>query len=161
MSDPYDSVYAALGRELDIQFLGRDEIEIMHEELVARYGGIQGVRDPAALEGALARPMQAAAYAQAPSLAELGAALSAGIIQSHPFVDGNKRTGFRALCVFLGVNGQRLDADPASALSTVVALASGQLREDSFARWVARHTVARDAAPKSPEPKRRSNEPSP
>lgn len=107
----------------------------MHARLLAEHGGAPGVRDAAMLESALARPRQLLAYGD-PDLCELAAACAAGIVGNHPFVDGNKRTGFMAAFVFLARNGMRLVASEIDATHIVTALAAGELDEATFAAWL-------------------------
>jgi death-on-curing family protein len=81
-----------------------DECEILafHEELLARFGGAAGIRDAGLLESALNRPHQLFHYGD-PSLPEMAAAYGVGIVKNHPFLDGNKRTGFLAAALFLAL----------------------------------------------------------
>jgi death-on-curing protein len=79
----------------------------LHTRLLALYGGAPGVRDPGLLESATARPRHLHAYADKPDVIQLAAAYTTGIIRNHPFVDGNKRTGFVAGVLFLEMNGYR------------------------------------------------------
>jgi death-on-curing protein len=107
----------------------------MHGRLLAEHGGAPGVRDAAMLESVLARPRQLLAYSD-PDLCELAAAYAAGIVRNHPFVDGNKRTGFMTAFVFLARNGMRLVASEIDAAHIVTALAAGELDEATFAAWL-------------------------
>jgi len=79
----------------------------LHDRLLALHGGAAGVRDTALLQSALARPRQISAYAQTPGIIDMAAAYTAGIVRNHPFVDGNKRTGFVVGILFLELNGYR------------------------------------------------------
>jgi death on curing protein len=109
---------------------------LLHERLVADFGGVSGVRDRGLLESAMARPRQLHAYGS-PGLIELAAAYAAGVVRNHPFVDGNKRVGFMLAYVFLVRNGYRFAASEAAATQAVLGLASGALSEQAFARWLA------------------------
>jgi len=84
----------------------------------------------------MARPRQLHAYGS-PGLVELAAAYAAGVVQNHPFVDGNKRVGFMLAYIFLVRNGCRFTASEAAATRAVLDLASGALSEQAFARWLA------------------------
>jgi death-on-curing protein len=118
----------------------RDELAlILHERLVADFGGLVGVRDQGLLESAMARPRQLAAYDSA-DIVDLAAAYAAGIVRNHPFIDGNKRVGFMLAYVFLARNGYRFTAGEAAATRAVLDLASGDLSEQAFARWLADHS---------------------
>ena len=113
----------------------------LHGELLAEHGGARGLRDKGALEAALSRPHQIFAYSEGDvTLFDLAAAVCVGICRNHPFVDGNKRAGFMALGVILGMNGVVLDVSEREAADTVVALAAGDLTEEAFRDWVARNS---------------------
>lgn len=101
----------------------------LHDRLIALFGGAAGLRDGTLLQSALARPRQIFAYAEAADLVDMAAALIAGIVRNHPFVDGNKRTGFVLGVLFLELNGLRFTASEADAANTIINLAAGTLDE--------------------------------
>ena len=109
----------------------------LHDWLLAIDGGAAGVRDRALLESALARPRQRVAYAERASTVELAAAYTAGVVKNHPFIDGNKRTGFVVGILFLELNGFRFVASEEAAAAAVIALAAGELDEDGYAGFLA------------------------
>ncbi len=115
-----------------------DEREALaiHDQLLALDGGAPGVRDEGLLASALARPRQIHAYDDAPDIADMAAAYIAGIVRNHPFVDGNKRTGFILGVLFLELNGYRFTATEEAAAQSVLSLAAGTLDEAAFAAWV-------------------------
>jgi death-on-curing protein len=80
----------------------------LHAELIARYGGPGGLRDPGALESALFRP-QSGYY---DDIIQEAAALMESLAINHPFIDGNKRIAFAAVDVFLRINGYRIEGRP-------------------------------------------------
>ena len=88
-------------------YLTLADVLAIHEDQIARYGGTGGLRDAALLEAALYR-LQTGYYED---LIEEAAALWESLAQTHPFVDGNKRTAFAATYTFLAINGARLTAD--------------------------------------------------
>ncbi len=100
-------------------WIRQDVIVSIHERLLADHGGPPGIRDWGLLESALARPRQILAYGE-PDLADLAAAYAAGIVRNHPFVDGNKRSGFMAAYVFLACNGLELNATEGAATCTPI-----------------------------------------
>lgn len=116
-------------------WIERRVIIAIHERLLAEHGGPSGLRDEGTLESALARPRHLFAY-QKCDLSQLAAAYCTGIVRGHPFVDGNKRTGFMAGYVFLVRNGMRLNASEADAARVVLDLASGSIDEPAFATWL-------------------------
>jgi death on curing protein len=118
---------------------------VLHDRLLALDGGAPGLRDEALLDAALARPRQHAAYGEATDLVWLAALYTASIVQSHPFVDGNKRTGFVMGVLFLELNGLLFEARQEDAAHAVMALAAGELSERGYATFLAANT--RRAAP--------------
>lgn len=108
----------------------------LHDRLIALDGGAPGLRDKGSLQSALARPRQHFAYASAPDSAGLAASYTAGIIGNHPFIDGNKRTGFVTGVLFLEINGYRFTASEEDATQAVLGLAAGAIKETKFAAWV-------------------------
>lgn len=115
-----------------------------HDRLLAAHGGAEGLRDANLLASALARPRQHYAYGS-PDLVELAALYTAGIIRNHPFVDGNKRTGFAVGVAFLELNGFALQATEEDATQAVLALASGKLDEAEFASWLRANSTRKRA----------------
>ena len=113
-------------------------LRAVHDEQLLEHGGAAGVRDDGLFESALARPEHLAHYGT-PDLAELAAAYGYGLARNHPFIDGNKRTAFVAVELFLELNGASLVADDASCVLTMLALASGTLDEAAIASWVRTH----------------------
>jgi death-on-curing protein len=105
------------------------------EEQLSEHGGAQGVRDMGALESALARPRNLAAYGE-PDAAALAAAYAFGLAKNHPFVDGNKRAALVALELFLDLNGYVLIADDVQCVLTILAIADGSMSETGLARWI-------------------------
>ena len=112
----------------------------LHDEQLAEHGGSPGVRDAGLLSSALARPQNQVAYSD-PSVFDLAAAYAFGIIRNHPFVDGNKRTGFLAAYVFLDLNGWELMAPEDEAVAAVLALAAGEIQEAGFSEWLKTNSV--------------------
>jgi len=110
-------------------------IQAVHDEQLAEHGGGAGVRDANLLASALARPQQLAHYG-APDAAELAASYGFGISRNHPFVDGNKRTAFVAMELFLALNGFELMASDAECVVNMLDLAAGKLPESEFANWI-------------------------
>ena len=109
---------------------------VLHDRLLALHGGAAGLRDDALLKSALARPQQIYAYADSPDLIELAAAYTVGIVRNHPFIDGNKRTGFVVGILFLELNGYRFSASEADAAQAVLELAANTLDEASYAAFL-------------------------
>lgn len=125
-------------------WLNAQVLRAVHEEQLAEHGGGSGVRDEGLFESALGRPLNLAAYGD-PDVAALAAAYGFGLARNHPFVDGNKRTAFVAVELFLALNGWVLCADDAPCVLVTLALAAGDLSEDEFAHWLRTHIQPRQA----------------
>jgi death on curing protein len=117
------------------KWLGVESVLVMHEEQLAEHGGAGGIRDLGLLESALARPRNAWSYGQE-DLVALGALDAAGVMRNHPFVDGNKRTGFLAAYSFLYVNGIEIVAEEAEVVVQCLSLAASEIDEAEFAAWL-------------------------
>jgi death-on-curing protein len=111
------------------------EIMDMHAEQLEMFGGPEGMRDQGMLESALARPLNRWHYGKT-DLAVLAAAYAFGLAKNHPFVDGNKRTAFHAMMVFLRSNSVAFAPEPAHATAIILALAGGEVSEEGLTRWI-------------------------
>ena len=117
------------------EWLLREVVLAVHERLLAEFGGSAGIRDPALLESALARPVNDFGNGS-PTICDLAASYAFGIVKNHPFVDGNKRSGFAAAVMFLELNGRRFTASEAAAIIRTLALAAGEMTQEEFASWL-------------------------
>lgn len=108
----------------------------LHARVLALHGGAEGVRDTGLLKSALARPRQHFAYADAPDLIDLATVYTAGIVRNHPFIDGNKRTGFVVGILFLELNGSRFTASQEDAAQAVLELAAGTFDEADYGSFL-------------------------
>ena len=124
------------------RWIREDAVVAMHSEQIAEHGGRPGIRDAGLLSSALARPQNQAAYGES-SVFGLAAAYAFGIISNHPFLDGNKRTGFLAAYVFLDLNGWELTASEVEAVTAVLALAVKEMDEAGFSNWLKDHALIR------------------
>jgi death-on-curing protein len=115
----------------------------LHGRLLALDGGAAGLRDAGLLQSAPARPPQRQTYDDAADLVDLAAAYTFGIVRSHPFVDGNKRTGFVVGVLFLELNGYRFLASEEGATEAVLKLAAGEFDEAAYAVFLRANAVPR------------------
>ena len=127
----------------DWGWVERDGAFAMHGEQLAEHGGADGIRNLDALDSALARPINLAAYGE-PDVAALAAAYAFGIARNHPFVDGNKRTAAVVSVAFILLNGHDCTATPAELTVAFLALAAGELGEEEMADWFRRHIIKPD-----------------
>lgn len=116
------------------RWVGADATYAIHDRQLAEHGGLDGVRDKNAVESALARPQNLAAY-ENPDAASLAAAYAFGLARNHGFLDGNKRTAWVTARLFLADNGWRLAFDLADAVRTMETVAAGVMTEIELAKW--------------------------
>ncbi len=107
----------------------------IHDEQLAEHGGASGLRDLGLLQSALARPRHLAAYGKA-DVSALAAAYMYDLVRSHPFVDGNKRTGLVLAELFLALNGYALAATDARCVTITLGVADGSTTESALAAWI-------------------------
>jgi death-on-curing protein len=119
----------------DWRWVAPEVVLAIHDRQLSEHGGGQGLRDPGALDSALVRPQNLAGYGE-PDAAALAAAYAFGIVKSHAFVDGDKRTGWVVARLFLADNGRQLRFDKADAVRMVGSLAAGLITEDAVAAWL-------------------------
>ena len=110
-------------------------VHAIHAEQLAEHGGLQGIRDITLLHSALARPQNLQGYGT-PDIAQLAASYGYGISRNHPYLDGNKRTAFVVVELFLHLNSYELVADDAGCVLTMLDVASGEISEEAFASWI-------------------------
>lgn len=118
------------------RWLLREEVDVVHWQLVEEFGGRHGIRDDHAIESALARPRNKWEYQEEVDLPGLAAAYGFGLVTNHGYVDGNKRVAFFAVVLFLRRNGLLLRAPQDEVVRMMEHLAAGERDEDDFARWV-------------------------
>jgi len=124
----------------DWRWVSPKVVYAVHDRQLAEHGGLDGIRDHGAVESALARPQNLAAYDD-PDAAALAAAYTYGLARNHGFADGNKRTAWVVARLFLADNGCRLRFDKLDAVRTVEAVAGGNLSEEDLTAWFRRHFV--------------------
>ena len=118
----------------------RDALTI-HNRLLALHGGAPGLRDAVLLSSALARPRQHLAYADDVDIISMSATYIIRIVDKHPFIDGNKRTGFVVGVLFLELNGYCFTASEEDAAQAVLSLAAGTLDEEGFIAFLRANAV--------------------
>ncbi len=121
-------------------FLHREIIETLHRFQIEAYGGIHGLRDAGALESALARPVNKAAYGET-DLVALASAYLFGLAKNNAFLDGNKRIAIVAAGVFLERNGLMINASDVDLYNFVLGVAAGEIDEDGAGRFLRDFTV--------------------
>jgi death-on-curing protein len=127
-----------------VKNLRLEQILWIHERVIATSGGDHTILDRTKIESALAQPrMTFGGTSLYPTLAKKAAALGFSLINNHPFLDGNKRTGILAVLAFLWRNGYKLRAPVDKEEAMVLGVASGRVGRDEFARWIRDHMIRR------------------
>jgi death-on-curing protein len=124
---------------MEWQWVEETVVVAIHDAQLAEHGGGAGIRDEGLMRSAIAGPQNLLAYGDDPDAADLAAAYAFGLACNHPFVDGNKRTAFVTMELFLDLNGWTLTASDTDCISTMEALAAGQLQESHLAAWIRSH----------------------
>ena len=125
-----------------MRYLTVNEVLVIYREVMHQSGGTVGIRDLAALESAIAQPrMTFGGDDLYPTIIEKAAALGFSLIQNHPFVDGNKRTGHAAMETFLVLNGYEIEASVEEQVEVILQIAAGQLKRETFTNWLGAHLV--------------------
>lgn len=126
-----------------MRYLTLAEVVDLHGLITRVTGGASGIRDLGALESAIAQPKATFDMNDLyPSLVDKAAVLCFSIVQGHPFVDGNKRTGHAAMSTFLLLNGAEIEATIDEQEQIMLALASGQMHRQQFTDWLSEHVKA-------------------
>ena len=122
---------------MPFDYLLVEDVLAIHSDLIERFGGTQGVRDPGLLEAALFRP-QTGYYK---SLLDEAAALWESLSQNHPFIDGNKRVAFASTYVFLAINDVEITASDEVATRDIMALyEAGEIEFSTLRAWLQKNT---------------------
>jgi death on curing protein len=117
-------------------WLNRVIVEAIHADQVREHGGQAGLRDEGLLESALARPRHVWSYDPDAGLPRLAAEYGFGLARNHAFLDGNKRTAFVAMNVFLILNGYEIETAETEAVDVMLRLATGSLDLDGLVQWI-------------------------
>ena len=123
-----------------MKYLTKRQILLLHSQLLASTGGAQGIRDEGLLESALDSPLAGFSEEEFyPSTESKAARLAFGLVNNHPFVDGNKRIGILALLITLEGNGIVIDVSDDDLIDLGTRLASGDVDTDGVAEWINDH----------------------
>ena len=144
----------------NIKFLTVKQAKAIHQQQILTFGGSPGILDEGKLESAVfrARPRQflqvgepaqrtvsqnLANYNPEATIYDLAATIGWGIANNHSFVDGNKRTAFVVMAVFLQINGILLTASEVDVVNIMLAVASSQMSQEQLSNWLSEFSVAR------------------
>ena len=122
--------------------LSKEQVLLLHSQLIESFGGSSGVRDDNLLDSALETPFQTFDGEELyPTLQAKAARLGYGLIKNHCMIDGNKRIGAHAMLVFLELNGVEIEYTQKELYTTVLAVADGSLDCDELLKWILKHQV--------------------
>ena len=125
-----------------MRVLNKQQVLMLHRQLVEETGGSPELRDEGLLESALNAPFQSFGDASAyPSLPQKAARLGYGLVKNHPFVDGNKRVGAHVMLVFLAINGVELQYTQQELVDIILQVASGESRYEDLLAWLLSHQL--------------------
>ena len=122
--------------------LTKEQIILLHSQLIRETGGIDGMRDGGMLDSAVNAPFQTFGDNELyPTVTEKAARLCFGLVSNHAFVDGNKRIGAHAMLVFLALNGIGISYTQKELSDIILSVASGNCDYESFLDWVKYHII--------------------
>ena len=120
--------------------LTKEQVLMLHDQLIEATGGSKGIRDQGMLESALMNPYQSFGGIELyPSIQAKAAQLCFGIVKDHPMIDGNKRLGTHVMLVFLALNGYELSYSQKELSDTILLLAAGKLQSEDILQWIIEH----------------------
>jgi death-on-curing protein len=127
------------------RYLSADQIYFIHARAIEKFGGFHGTRDCGLVESAAARPgMTFLGQDLYQGITVKAAVLCHSLCINHPFIDGNKRTAFACMDIFLQMNGLIITADDDEAEETMLKLISGKIDEKGLSNWLASNTAELD-----------------
>ena len=119
-----------------IRFLSVKQVKAIHQQQILTFGGLSGILDEGKLESAVFRAQNLSNYNREATIYDLAAAIGWGIVNNHAFVDGNKRTAFVVMAVFLEINGMMVTASEVDVVNIMVAVASNQISQEQLSDWL-------------------------
>ena len=122
--------------------LSKQQILLLHSQLISETGGSDGLRDVGLLESAINSPFQQFGNEDLyPTIQQKVSRLCFGLVNNHPFIDGNKRIGAHVMLVFLALNGIELEYTQYELSSTILKLASSEISYQQLTRWIINHQI--------------------
>ncbi len=120
--------------------LTKEQVILLHTQLVERTGGKDGIRNEGALESALSNPFQSFGGEELyPGIEQKAVQLCCGLVKNHAMIDGNKRIGVHAMLVFLALNGWELTYTQKELSDVILELAAGEIKSEEMLEWVKAH----------------------
>lgn len=120
--------------------LSKEQVLELHSQIIKTTGGTDGLRDEGILDSALNAPFQVFdGISLFPSIMQKAARLGFGLIQNHPFIDGNKRIGTHIMLVFLELNDIHLSYSQEELYTIILGIASTQNNYEDLLEWIRSH----------------------
>lgn len=118
-------------------YLTKEQIILLHEKLIKRYGGSSGIRDEGLLDSAINAPLQSFDGNDFfPTVTDKAVRLCVGLVKNHPFIDGNKRIGALALLSILDLNKYQFKSNSTELSSVILDFAAGKIDDNYLLQWV-------------------------
>lgn len=125
-----------------MKILTKDQIIMLHSQLIDAFGGSSDLRDNALLDSAINSPFQTYGGEELyPTLLDKASRLCFGLVKNHPFVDGNKRIGAHAMLVFLAINGIALAYTDDELISLILSVAAEKQSAEDILLWLQHHII--------------------
>lgn len=122
--------------------LSKQQILLLHSQLISGTGGSDGLRDVGLLESAINSPFQQFENEDLyPTIQQKASRLCFGLVNNHPFIDENKRIGAHVMLVFLALNGIELEYTQDDLSSTILKLASNEISYQQLTKWIINHQI--------------------
>lgn len=118
-----------------MRFLQSEEVIAINKRVISEHGGSCGLRDKNLLESAIANPQNLLHYKNA-SVFEIASSYAISIIKNHPFIDGNKRTGFETMDLFLRLNRIEVDFPIDETVEIFVKIATNEVKIEELSQWL-------------------------
>lgn len=121
-------------------FFGYEQVVKIHSSLIAKTGGMDGIRDKNLLDSALKSPFQTFGGRELyPDIFDKAAQLCYSLVENHPFADGNKRIGVHLTLLFLKLNNVNISYSQAELIDFGLGIASGKMDKGEIKDWLLRH----------------------
>ena len=121
-------------------FFGYEQVVKIHSSLIAKTGGMDGIRDKNLLDSALKSPFQTFGGRELyQDIFDKAAQLCYSLVENHPFADGNKRIGVHLTLLFLKLNNVNISYSQAELIDFGLCIASGKMDKGEIKDWLLRH----------------------
>lgn len=123
-------------------FFEFEQVTRIHSSLIAKTGGLDGIRDKNLLDSALKVPFQTFDGKDLyPDILDKETQLCFSLINNHPFSDGNKRIGIHLTLLFLKINNVQLNYVQQELIDLGFGIASSKLQKNDIRKWFENHVV--------------------